>query len=71
MGDDASVIIIPTNYGLIEKFNDKGDLIEYTERLDYYCKANEINNEDKKRAIWLSVCGQRTYKLIRNFMCAY
>ncbi|VDI55683.1 Hypothetical predicted protein [Mytilus galloprovincialis] len=69
MGDDAPVIVIPTNYGRIEEFNDKGDWIEYTERLDHYFEANEINNADKKRAILLSACGQRTYKLIRT-LCA-
>lgn len=69
MGNDAPVIVITTNYGRIEEFSDRGDWIEYTKRLDHHFEANEINNADKKRAILLSACGQRTYKLIRN-LCA-
>uniref|UniRef100_A0A8C6WZ84 ribonuclease H n=1 Tax=Neogobius melanostomus TaxID=47308 RepID=A0A8C6WZ84_9GOBI len=33
---------------------------------DTFFAANEIAEEDKKRSILLSVCGAKTYKLIRN-----
>ena len=40
----------------------------YTERLQQYFVANDIDDADKKRAILLSVCGPATYQLIRNLV---
>ena len=40
----------------------------YTERLDHYYIANGIENEDKKRSIFLTVCGAATYQLIRDLL---
>nr|XP_023665672.1 LOW QUALITY PROTEIN: uncharacterized protein K02A2.6-like [Paramormyrops kingsleyae] len=44
------------------------DWTEYEERLGHFFDANGIREEDeaKKRSILLSVCGAKTYKLIRN-----
>ncbi|CAC5376393.1 unnamed protein product [Mytilus coruscus] len=67
MGDEAAPIIIPTNYGRIDEFDDNSeDWIEYTERLNHYFIANNIESMEKKRAIFLSACGKKTYKLMRN-----
>ena len=38
----------------------------YVERLQMYFVANGIDDDAKKRAILLSVCGPTTYQLIRN-----
>ena len=38
------------------------------ERLEQYFAANEITDNNKKRAVLLSVCGAKTYKLIRNLV---
>ena len=41
---------------------------QYAERLDQYFEANEIKDGKKKRAILLSVCGSKTYGLIRDLL---
>ena len=54
--------------GKIEEYDDKESWMEYTERLEQYFAANEITDKGKKRAVLLSVCGAKTYKLIRNLV---
>ena len=54
--------------GKIEEYDEKESWIEYTECLEQYFAANEITDNDKKRAVLLSVCGAKTYKLIRNLV---
>ena len=42
--------------------------VTYTERLEQYFIANDVDAAEKKRAILLSVCGATTYQLIRNLV---
>nr|XP_055046280.1 LOW QUALITY PROTEIN: uncharacterized protein K02A2.6-like [Misgurnus anguillicaudatus] len=54
-------------FGTVGEFvEENGDWLEYTERLEHFFDANEIADADKKRSILLSVCGAKTYKLMRN-----
>ncbi|CAC5400159.1 unnamed protein product [Mytilus coruscus] len=47
MGDEAEPIIIPTNYGRIDEFDDNSeDWIQYTERLNHYFIAKNIEITD-------------------------
>ena len=48
----------------------KEDWSSYTERLDHYFAANDVEDPAKKRSILLSACGARTYKLIRSLVPA-
>ena len=64
IGDEDIMPLI----GKVEEFQENDDWIEYTERLDQYFLANEITNNEKKRAVLLSTCGVKTYKLIRNLV---
>ena len=57
-----------TTYGKIEEYKEDEEWVEYIERLTHYFTANEIENADKQRSILLSVCGAKTYKLIRNLL---
>ena len=58
-----------SNHGHIGEFNNQlEDWRSYTERLQNYFIANDIKSEAKQRAILLSVCGPRTYKLIRSLL---
>ncbi|XP_025999364.1 uncharacterized protein K02A2.6-like [Astatotilapia calliptera] len=41
---------------------------EYCEILDYFFVANDIKEEEKKRAVLLSCVGAQTYALIRNLL---
>uniref|UniRef100_A0A3B3T0U0 ribonuclease H n=1 Tax=Paramormyrops kingsleyae TaxID=1676925 RepID=A0A3B3T0U0_9TELE len=41
---------------------------EYCEILDYFLVANDIKEEEKKRAVLLSCVGAQTYALIRNLL---
>ncbi|CAC5381589.1 unnamed protein product [Mytilus coruscus] len=59
---------MPT-YGRIEEFKFENNFEEYTERLEEYFLANEIDDDDKKRSIFLTVCGEKPYSLLRN-LCA-
>ena len=54
-------------YGNIGEFDpSQEEWSEYAERLTQYFVANDVANDDKKRAIFLSVCGASTYKLLRG-----
>ena len=40
----------------------------YTERLEQYFTANDVQDAEKQRAILLSCCGASTYRLIKNVL---
>ena len=40
----------------------------YVERLAHFFFANGITDEEKKRAVFLSVIGAETYKTLRNIL---
>jgi transposase InsO family protein len=40
----------------------------YTERLDLYFSANDIEDEGRKRSILLTACGAESYKTLRNLL---
>ena len=52
----------------IEEYDEKESWIEYTKCLEQYFAANEITGSGKKRAVLLSVCKAKMYKLIRNLV---
>ncbi|MDA8001874.1 MAG: hypothetical protein MPL62_11380 [Alphaproteobacteria bacterium] len=55
--------------GRIEEFDgDKEEWSQYQERLEYFFQANEIEDGDKKRAVFLSLIGSNTYKRLRNLI---
>lgn len=54
------------NHGKAEEYDLQEEWSQYIERLEYYFEANGVESADKQRAILLSVCGSKTYKLIRN-----
>lgn len=58
--------IMATVGSLSEFVEEDGDWVEYIERLQHFFLANDIDDEGKQRSILLSVCGAKTYKLIRN-----
>ena len=55
-------------YEKVEEYKEDEEWVEYIERLTHYFTANEIEDGDKQRSISLSVCGAKTYKLIRNLV---
>ena len=55
------------NFGSVGEYDpEKEEWIPYTERLDEYFIANEVEDETKKRAILLSSCGHSTYQIARQ-----
>ena len=48
----------------MEEFQENDNWIEYAKRLEHYFKANEITDNGKTRAVLLSWCGAKTYKLM-------
>ena len=61
-GDEDIIVLISK----VEEFKKNNNWIEYTERLEYYFTANEITDNEMKRAVLLSSCGAKTYKLPCN-----
>ena len=45
-----------------------GDWKSYIERATLYFTANDIDDADKRRAIFLSSCGDATYRRIRDVL---
>uniref|UniRef100_H3ARR4 Uncharacterized protein n=1 Tax=Latimeria chalumnae TaxID=7897 RepID=H3ARR4_LATCH len=56
------------NYVKIDEFKEGESWTEYTERLGHYFIANDIDNETKRKAILFTVCGSKTYSLIKSLM---
>ena len=53
-------------FGKINEFVPGGNWENYCERFEQYYLANNIDNEDRKRAILLASCGENTYTLMKN-----
>ena len=47
-------------YGRIDEYDEIEEWTQYVERMDHYVEANEIESNDKKRSIFLSVIGAKT-----------
>ena len=56
-------------YGKIGEFRESEETwTQYVERLEQYFLANEVEDAAKQRAILLSVCGSKTYALVRDLL---
>ena len=56
-------------HGKLGEFeNGKEDWKSYTERLAQYFKANDITDASKQRAVLISSCGARTYRLMKDVL---
>ena len=58
---------MPT-HGKLDPYDESEDGIQHVERLECYFNANVIDDAEKKRNILHSVCGRRTYKLMRDLL---
>ena len=54
--------------GIAEFDSATEDWVAYTERLDQYFIANGVDDAGKQRAILLSGCGAKAYKLIKSLI---
>ena len=64
-GDEYGIAML----GKVEEFDGtKEDWSQYVERMDHFFLANGIAEADKKRAVFLSVVGLSTYRIIRNLV---
>ena len=58
-----------TTHSTIGEFDPKSkDWMSYTEWLQQYFITNDVEDTEKKCAIFLGVCGAATYKLIHSFV---
>eukprot|EP00731_Ephydatia_muelleri_P005173 Em0002g1349a len=56
-------------YGNIGPYDRNGEeWPAYCERVELYLDANNITNEEQRRAVFLSTCGASTYQLIRSLV---
>uniref|UniRef100_A0A3Q1FDP4 Tick transposon n=1 Tax=Acanthochromis polyacanthus TaxID=80966 RepID=A0A3Q1FDP4_9TELE len=54
-------------YGKLVEFDpDSADWQQYVERQEFYFVSNFIEEEDQKRAVFLSSCGKKAYALLRD-----
>ena len=54
-------------YGKFSYFNSSHESwSSYSERLGYYFAANDVQDEDKKKTILLTVCGPSTFQLLKS-----
>lgn len=58
---------MPT-HGKLDPYDESEEWLQYVERLECYFNGNDIDEAEKKRDILLSVCGRRTYKLMRDLL---
>ena len=54
--------------GRIEEFDGSGDWSHYVERIENFFVANGIEGDEKQRAVFLSVIGAPTYRILRNLL---
>lgn len=55
------------NFGQLDPFDQRKETFtEYIERLDLYFIANQIEDETRKRALFLTLVGASNYRLVRN-----
>ncbi|KAJ8034251.1 hypothetical protein HOLleu_21010 [Holothuria leucospilota] len=54
--------------GILKEFQEGENWTEFTERLEQYFLANDIEDNGKKRTIMLTVCGSVTYSLMKNLL---
>ena len=58
-----------THIGTIGEFQEgREDWKQYTERLQHFMDANGITDEDRKRAVFLTVIGPKAYKLLASLV---
>ena len=56
-------------FGTLNEFSGiDSDWISYNERCTFYFIANKITDDDIKRAVFLSIVGDKTYQLIRGLL---
>ena len=55
-------------HGRLSEYSSAEDWASYVERMEQYFLANDVTEAAKKRAILLSVVGDKTYKLIRDLV---
>ena len=65
----AAVPVFVTSHGKILEYQLDEDWEEYIERMEFYFLSNDVDQEEKKRAILLANCGKQSYSLIKN-LCA-
>ena len=65
-GDEGKVMSV---HGKISQFiPSQESWSSYTERLEYYFIANDVQDPAKKKAILLTVCGPSTFQLLKNLL---
>ena len=55
-------------HGHLSEYSSTKDGVSYMERMNRYFLANDVSDAAKKRAIFLSVVGDTTYKLIYDLV---
>uniref|UniRef100_A0A1I8JIB2 CCHC-type domain-containing protein n=1 Tax=Macrostomum lignano TaxID=282301 RepID=A0A1I8JIB2_9PLAT len=56
------------DFRMMNRVPENEDWLQYKERMEQVFIASDIESEDKKRAVFLSVCGKETFKLICSLL---
>ena len=63
------IVLAMATHGKMSYFDaTKEKWTSYAERLDFYFEANNVTVPEKKRAIFLTVCGPSTYDLLKSLL---
>ena len=58
------------HFGNIGEYEKGQDFEDYVEWFDQFCLANDILEKEKKRAVFLSTVGARTYGLLKTLLAS-
>ena len=68
-GDEGGIALMTATFGKVEEFDSKKEeWSQYVERLQHFFVANDIVDAEKKRAVFLSLVGPATYKLLGDLL---
>ena len=69
MATKHGIALMAATFGKVEEFDSKKEeWPQYVERLQHFFVANDIVDAEKKRAVFLSVVGPATYKLLGDLL---
>ena len=68
IGDEVGMLAAAGILGQIEEYDGSSDWDQYVECVKNLFLVNDIKDDAKQRAVFLSIVGPSTYKILRNLL---
>ena len=68
IGDEVGISAAAGTLGRIEEYDGSSDWDQYVECVKNFFLVNDIKDDAKQRAVFLSIVGLSTYKILRNLL---